>query len=272
MTNNPFPARRTALRRIGGFVRTLFLAVWHRLLAAIRFWILQFLTPDAKFARQLALFAALAFTCIELWRSYGFHSMAGAPLLIQPLLVPSLLFLVYHPVQLSLRSRTARALSFVPYSVAVAVIIQWRYSTPGIISNVWYVIIACLLAITYYLNRAGDLNDILQTILASKAHAASARQALSLLAERCRFYLDRWILAILSIGAALGVMMTILWGNSYGAFLGTRAQKVTDAVYMVLAFSFVILMTAIWIAFPIHEIYTRTERGALNIDLPQAAA
>lgn len=59
--------------------------------------------------------------------------------------------------------------------------------------------------------------------------------------------------------------MTILWGDTFGAFIGTRAQKLTDAVYMVIAFLSIAIISGVYVGYPANSIYAQCADVALSI-------
>ena len=91
------------------------------------------------------------------------------------------------------------------------------------------------------------------------------RHVVDLIADRSKFYIDRWVVSALSLGATVGVMMTILWGDPHGSFIGTRGQKLADSGFMVIAFFYVVCVTGAWVALPAHNIYSKCSRAMLDV-------
>ena len=115
---------------------------------------------------------------------------------------------------------------------------------PSIITMVWYALVGDTLSLAQFWQGFMDLRTRLNAICAESC-AETHRHSLRMFAERCRFYIDLWVVGVLSLGASVGVMMRILWGNPGGAFGGTRSEKLRDSTYMTLAFVLVTVVSAI---------------------------
>ncbi len=240
-------------------------ALRKRLSTAVTFWMVRAREAQTVLGLRLLIAGAAVFIAMETWRAFGFWRFGGFPWNRAPMMVPIATVAIAIPLLVAISNRIVRSVFLIFFAVATTLIIQFGFSTPGIIATVWYLIIGGALGTTYFFRRFESLQEQIRELQSFEGDTQYARLALEFVHDRCKFYLDRWVIALLALAAATGVMMTILWGDSFGAFIGTRAQKLTDAVYIVIGFFAVALITGVGVAYPANSSYTQCADLALAL-------
>jgi hypothetical protein len=254
---------KSATKNLVAKVVSAIAAVQNRLSTASSFWIIRAREGRTILGIQLLVAGALVFIVMESWRTFGFWRFGGFPLDRTSPKVPIAVVAITIPLFVAISNRIVRSIVLILFAAVTTLLIQYGFSTPGIIATVWYPIIGVALAIAYFFRRFEILQDQIGDLRTYQGDPQYARLSLELLTDRCKFYLERWVVSLLALAAATGVMMTILWGDPFGAFIGTRAQKLTDAVYMVIGFFAFALITGIGLAYPTISTYRQCADVAL---------
>jgi hypothetical protein len=224
------------------------------------------LSKDTKWLIQIMVSMASTFSLMELWRTLGFFYYDKSPISINSFLTPYYLLAVFLPFQIALKKiGYFQIILFIIYAYTTTIIIQFVLTDPGIISSTWYGIIAISFSAIYFLQKMSSLVNTHNQINNIPIAENNKFILLNLLENQCRFFLDKYLVLIIALGTTVGVMMSILWGDTHNAFRGTRGQKVTDSIYMVLGFFSVFSCTVYWIAIPIYKVYISLSQKILPI-------
>lgn len=256
---------KSASKSLAQTIGSALTALRKRLSTAVAFWTVRARETRTVLGLRLLMAGAVVFIVMETWRAFGFWRFGGFPWNRAPMMVPIAIVAIAIPLLVAITNRIVRSVFLIFFAVATTLTIQFGFSTPGIIATVWYLIIGGALGTTYFFRRFESLQEQIRKLQSFEGDTQSARLALKFVHDRSKFYLDRWVVALLALAAATGVMMTILWGDSFGAFIGTRAQKLTDAVYMVVGFFAVALITGVGVAYPANSSYTQCADLALTL-------
>ncbi|GEM_PF-1472386 len=200
------------------------------------------------------LFAFLSVELLEVWRNFSWYFFARSDFKIWGPIFPIIPFALYAILVLLIKPRLLRAavvgigISFVGLLLQIA-----RIYEIGIIITVLYFILGATCGALLYLDRFQFIADRLAQI-SKQTEGDDRRLAIELSFQECQFYLDKIIWGILTGGAAVGVMMTILWQTAPGIFrISTTEERAARAIEIVVAFALVAIAVGIWAISPLMK-------------------
>lgn len=266
---------RTVFHGINGTIRKAFECLNRviRFLIRIGKWVLNipreiynWIISENTSLIHLLFFEAITFEIMEGFRFYGINLYRGGGYKYGILFLPISLFLVfiimYKAFELSQNKQT---ISLFLYAIMTSILVQVIFGEYSIITVAMYVIIGGIYTATFYVNKFAKIKVLIRRIENEKINSEASRQSLAFLSGECKFYLDRWIVMIFTLGTGMVAGGNILWAEP-DAYTLMRTQKLTESVYMGICFVSSFAITAWWIALPVFSFYRDCSRVAYDMN------
>lgn len=207
-----------------------------------------------RFDFQVLLFAFLSVELLEAWRNASWYHFAGSDFKIWGLIFPAIPFGLYAVLVLVIKPRLLRAAVVGMGVFLTGLLLQiTRIYDIGITVTVHYFIIGATFGALLYIDRFQFMADRLMQI-GRQAEGDNRRLAVELSFQECQLYLDKISWGILSYGAIVGVMMTILWQTAPGIFrISTTEERAARAIEAVIVFGSVIIAVGMWAGIPLMK-------------------
>ncbi len=207
-----------------------------------------------QFDYLVLLFAFLSVELLEVWRNFSWYFFAKSDFKIWGPILPIIPFGLYAILVLLIKPRLLRAAVVGMGIFFIGLLLQIaRIYEIGIIITVLYFIIGATCGALLYIDRFQFIANRLVQI-SRQTKGDDRRLAIELSFQECQFYLDKIIWGILTGGATVGVMMTILWQTAPGIFrISTTEERAARAIEIVAAFALVIIAVGIWAIIPLMK-------------------
>jgi len=139
-------------------------------------------------------------------------------------------------------------------AITSCTVVEVFYEIPSIIAFVWYFISGFVFSIIYYLDSGSLVKLQVNTSISDETLIFEQQK---IILEKIKFYFDKGIIFVLTLGTVLAAMMTILWGNSSLMFQVPFISKITEAIYMVSFFSLMSLLIFLHYLIPLHKQFVK---------------